>query len=318
MSGLLEEKDLKDLYFSEIAQYDLLTPEREIELATLISKGGKKGKEAREEMINSNLRLVVKIAKDFRHMGLDMSDLINEGNIGLMKAAEKFDVGRNVKFSTYSAYWIRQSIYRALSNKSRTIRLPVHVCSTNSKIIKFISEYKDKNSGRTPSVKQIAKATGSTERLVSDVINGGVTNISSLDQEMNAEEGGTETLGSIIEDRGVAPPSDDWQKIEDEEVLLKLVQKLTNRERYIICHRFGLGKNEPKTLEEIGDHFGVTRERIRQIQKVAMMKLKDYMMKYYRYKPDVPEDYVEGRRTVAKKKREERKRLKRIKLKEKK
>ena len=315
MSSYLEEKSSEDLYFNEISRYDLISSDREKELAKKIKKGGRTGKKALEELVNANLRLVVKIAGEFKGFGLDSGDLINEGNLGLMRAAEKYDGREGVKFSTYSAYWIRQSIYRALSNKSRTIRLPVHVCAANSKIIKFISKYQESNNGKKPSVKQIAKATNATERLVSDVINGGVTNVNSLDREIGTDDSGSkETLGNIIEDQNAESPDQIWKNVEDVSILLKLIQKLNNRERYIICNRYGIGTKTPKTLEEIGEHFGVTRERIRQVQKVAMMKLKNYMDKYYRYKPEV-EDHVEGRRFVARVKREEKAREKKKKVK---
>tara|TARA_R100000808_G_C2146471_1_gene154386 strand:+ start:1718 stop:2671 length:954 start_codon:yes stop_codon:yes gene_type:complete len=316
MSSYLEEKSSEDLYFNEISRYDLISSDREKELAKKIKKGGRTGKKALEELVNANLRLVVKIAGEFKGFGLDSGDLINEGNLGLMRAAEKYDGREGVKFSTYSAYWIRQSIYRALSNKSRTIRLPVHVCAANSKIIKFISKYQESNNGKKPSVKQIAKATNATERLVSDVINGGVTNVNSLDREIGTDDSGSkETLGNIIEDQNAESPDQIWKNVEDVSILLKLIQKLNNRERYIICNRYGIGTKTPKTLEEIGEHFGVTRERIRQVQKVAMMKLKNYMDKYYRYKPEVEDHYVEGRRFVARVKREEKAREKKKKVK---
>jgi RNA polymerase primary sigma factor len=311
MSSYLEEKSSEDLYFNEISKYDLISSDREKELAKKIQKGGKNGTKALQELVNANLRLVVKIAGEFKGFGLDSGDLINEGNLGLMKAAEKYDGREGVKFSTYSAYWIRQSIYRALSNKSRTIRLPVHVCAANSKIVKFISDYQERNGGERPSIKEISKATDATERLVSDVVNGGVTNLNSLDREVGTDDGGSkETLGSIVEDEGSLPPDQIWKSEEDVNILLKLIQKLNNRERYIICNRFGIGTKSPKTLEQIGEHFGVTRERIRQVQKVAMMKLKNYMDKYYRYKPEVEDHYTEGRRFVAKVKREEKAREK--------
>jgi len=316
MSSYLEEKSSEDLYFNEISKYDLISSDREKELAKKIQKGGKTGTKALQELVNANLRLVVKIAGEFKGFGLDSGDLINEGNLGLMKAAEKYDGREGVKFSTYSAYWIRQSIYRALSNKSRVIRLPVHVCAANSKIIKFISKYQESNNGKKPSLKQIAKATNATERLVSDVVNGGVTNVNSLDREIGTDDSGSkETLGNIVEDQNTESPDQIWKSEEDISILLKLIQKLNNRERYIICNRFGIGTKSSKTLEEIGDHFGVTRERIRQVQKVAMMKLKNYMDKYYRYKPEVEGHFTEGRRFVAKVKREEKAREKKKKIK---
>ena len=147
-------------------------------------------------------------------------------------------------------------------------------------------------------------------------MNGGVTNINSLDREIGIDDSGSkETLGNIIEDQSAESPDQIWKSVEDISILLKLIQKLNNRERYIICNRFGIGTKTPKTLEEIGEHFGVTRERIRQVQKVAMMKLKNYMNKYYRYKPEVEDHYVEGRRFVARVKREEKAREKKKKVK---
>lgn len=305
MGNYITNGDSRDLYYSEIAQYSLLTTEEEVELAALIREGGKKGEEARFKLINSNLRLVVKISKEFENMGLDVQDLINEGNMGLMKAASRFEPEKGAKFSTYAGYWIRQGIYRALSNKSRTIRLPVHVAGINTKVNNFIQSYREDNPGQMPTIKEIANRVGATERLINDIINGGVTNLLSLDKEVGNQDGTKESFGSIVEDAKMPEPSEINIKEESVEVLKKLIQKLNNRERYIICNRYGLGNKKSKTLDEIGEYFGLTRERIRQIQQVAMMKLQDYMVKYYRQKPEVTRDFIDGRRTIAKRKRAE-------------
>lgn len=305
MGDYFSNSNSRDLYYHEIAQYDLLSPEEEVELAGIIKKGGEEGEEARFKLINSNLRLVVKIAKEFENMGLDIQDLINEGNMGLMKASSRFEPEKGAKFSTYAGYWIRQGIYRALSNKSRVIRLPVHAAGVNTKINNFIQSYKEHNGDKIPSIKTIAEKVGATEKLVNDIVNGGVTNMLSLDKEVGNEDGSKESFGAIVEDAVAHSPSDANIKSEDMEVLKKLIQKLNNRERYIIYNRFGLGTKNPKTLDEIGEYFGLTRERIRQIQQVALMKLEDYMIKYYRQKPEVTNDFIEGRRTIAKRKRAE-------------
>ncbi len=264
---MLSDNDTMKLYMQNIGQYPLVTPEEEIELAAKISEGDK---EARTKLIRSNLRLVVKIAHDFKGLGLPLLDLISEGNIGLMRAVEKFDPAKGAKLSSYAAWWIKQSMRRALANQARTIRIPVQsaskICKIQAAKVKLSEQL-----GREPTDKEIADEVNLTERTVTGLRLGKTTTISLHDPIQHGEDG--EFREIIPDDKSTAPD----EMVQDEETLshmLQLTQKLDVRERRILELRFGLNGERPKTLEEVSQTIGRTRERVRQIQNQALDKLK--------------------------------------------
>jgi len=270
----------------------LLTKEEEIECGYWIqrylaerskrscnSHTRKRGIESREKLIISNLKLVQKIAHNYKNSGLDVEDLISEGNIGLIKAVEKFDPTNGSRFSTYATYWIRQAITRALSNQSRVIRLPSHAVEKQSKIVKFINEFKSNNEFE-PSIEEICEATGASEKLAKILLESGVTNITSLDLEID-DEGGS-TLKDIISDDSQNAPDINAESNENLKNLENFINKLSRREKYILIYRYGLDNKDSETLEKLGARYGLSRERIRQLQLLAGRKLKSMTEKHYR------------------------------------
>ena len=271
------ERSIVDIYYDEAAKVDLLTGEEEKSLALQMRKGTKKKREeAREHLIRANLRLVIKISKSYYNYGLDVLDLVNEGNIGLMKAVDKFDVKKGAKFSTYACIWIKQTIRRALSNKSKTIRIPVHLYQNHSKILKWIDEYNIKHD-KEPTSRRIAKEFGLKPSKIEEILAYRYS-YGSMDAKLGDEENST-TFGETIEDTLMKSPSQKAEKINNIKALNKLLNKLTLREKYIIQHRFGLGLLDAETLEKIGKKYKLTRERIRQIEAIAMDKLRIWMEK---------------------------------------
>jgi RNA polymerase primary sigma factor len=264
---MVAENDTMKLYMQSIAQFPLISPEDEEALAERIAKGDS---EAREMLIRGNLRLVVKIAHDFKGLGLPLLDLISEGNIGLMRAVEKFDPSKGAKLSSYAAWWIKQSMRRALANQARTIRIPVQSASKIGKIqnAKVLLTQK---LGREPTDKEIANEVKLTERTVVGLRQGKTSTISIFDPIQNGADG---EFKDIIPDEKTFAPSD---IVQDEETLvhmMELCQHLEERERVILNLRFGLQGNKPKTLEEVSRSIGRTRERVRQIQNQALDKLR--------------------------------------------
>ncbi|GAA5481344.1 sigma-70 family RNA polymerase sigma factor [Haloferula sargassicola] len=255
------------LYLREISKTPLLTPEEEVELAARIKKGDKK---ARTHMINANLRLVVKIAQDYSGYGLPLSDLISEGNIGLMKAVERFDPKKGGKLSTYAAWWIKQSIKRALANQSKTIRLPVHMVDKIAKM-RRISTMLAEVLGREPTDEELAEEIGLPRRKLA-MLKQASQRPTSLDAPVN--EGEATQYGEIIGDERAENPLDALTDKNLHGELDDLLAILDQRERRIIDERFGLNGKKPMTLEEVGREFGVTRERIRQLQNVALTKMR--------------------------------------------
>jgi RNA polymerase primary sigma factor len=250
-----------------IGQYPLVTPHEEVELAARIKQGDK---DARAKLIRSNLRLVVKIAHDFKGLGLPLLDLISEGNIGLMRAVEKFDPSKGAKLSSYAAWWIKQSMRRALANQARTIRIPVQSASKISKIQAARTRLTEKL-GRDPTDKEIAKEVNLTERTVTGLRLGKTTTISLHDPIQHGEDG---EFRDIIPDEKTTSPD---EIVQDEETLrhmLRLIDHLDERERTILNLRFGLNGERPRTLEEVSQTIGRTRERVRQIQNQALEKLR--------------------------------------------
>ena len=293
-----EQGSILSLYINEVGDHDLLTKAEEKELAAKIKRGGRGTRAAKEKLAQSNLKLVIKIAKDFRNYGLDFEDLISEGNIGLLKAVDKFDPSKGAKFSTYASFWIKQCIYRALSNQSRVIRLPVHVGATHSKILKFINKYKEKNQGEQPSMDEICKAVKCTKQTATSILESGVTNVTSIDAKISQDGEGEQTLESVIEDKKNDRPDDAALIADNIDVIHKFLAKLSNRERFILYRRFGLGTMDKETLEKIGDKLSLTRERIRQVETIALRKLKFMLSNYYMTHPFVKKDYYKSRRKI--------------------
>lgn len=260
------------LYLREISKVPLLTPEEEVKLAAQIKRGNKK---AREKMIKANLRLVVKIAHDFGNYGLPLLDLISEGNIGLMKAVERFDPKKGGKLSTYASWWIKQSIKRALANQSKTIRLPVHLVDKIGKI-RRVSAQMTEELGREPADEELAEELGLSVAKVAHLKSVGVRP-ASLDARINADD---ETpFGDLVSDERAEDP---FAALRDKDLrgeVGDLLDALDMRERMIIAFRFGLGGGRERTLEEVGTKFGVTRERIRQLQNIALQKMRKALRK---------------------------------------
>ena len=260
------------LYLREIGQVKLLTPQEEIELAARIKKGDKR---AREQMIKANLRLVVKIARDYEGIGLPLLDLISEGNIGLMKAVERFDPAKGGKLSTYGSWWIKQSIKRALANQSKTIRLPVHLVDKISKMRRTSMRLQEEL-GREPTDDELGEELGISASRVAQMRMAAIRP-ASLDAPIGDED--SNNFAEVVQDESADTP---YQHLEDKTVtkmLQEMVKTLDNREATILRARFGLDGGPQKTLEEVGLKFGVTRERVRQIQNIALKKLRKMIEK---------------------------------------
>lgn len=263
--------DPLNLYMREISRYALLTAGQEVKLSRRIAKGDDA---ARQQMINANLRLVVKIARRYCKRGLPISDLIEEGNIGLMRAVDKFDDAHGCRFSTYATWWIRQSVERAIMNQSRTIRLPVHVGKEFNAMMRTINMLRTQL-GREAEVHEIAEYMGKTEQRVQD-LKGANSRMESADQLLHSE--GDFTLYDVTEDEHAEVPSDHLETNVRHDLIRSWLSHLTAKEREVVCLRFGLDSNEdPWTLEAIGNHLSVTRERIRQIQVGALQKLRHFI-----------------------------------------
>lgn len=260
------------IYLREIGQIPLLTPQDEIDLAAKIKKGDK---EARSKMIRSNLRLVVKIAHDYSNLGLPLLDLISEGNIGLMKAVERFDPAKGGKLSTYAAWWIKQSIKRALANQSKTIRLPVHLVDKISKMRRVALQMSEEL-GREPTDDELAEEIGMSSAKVSQLKTVSIRP-ASLDAPISDDD--STEFGEIVGDEEAQTPFEMLRDRDLRDEVGDLIAVLDEREKKIIFSRFGLDGGKPKTLEEVGKKFGVTRERIRQLQNIALMKLRRALQK---------------------------------------
>src|SRR6202162_3688759 len=260
------------IYLREIMQTPLLTAQQEIELAARVKKGDQK---ARAWMIKANLRLVVKIAHDYSNLGLPLLDLISEGNIGLMKAVERFDPAKGGKVSTYGAWWIKQSIKRALANQSKTIRRPVHLIDKIYKLYRA-SLTMTEELGREPTDEELAEEIGISSGKVSRLKTVSIRP-ASLDAPMSDDD--STAFGEIVGDEEAQTPFELFRDKNMRDELSELLDVLDDRERKIILMRFGLDDGKPKTLEEVGKKFGVTRERIRQLQNIALATLRRALAK---------------------------------------
>jgi len=255
------------MYLKEIGQINLLTPEEEIELAQRIEKGDR---QAKKKLIQSNLRLVVSIAKKYINRGLSLLDLIQEGNQGLIRAVEKYDWRRGFKFSTYATWWVRQAITRAIADQARTIRIPVHMVETINKIIRTQRQLTQKL-GREPTPEEIGKELGITGDKVREIFRL-AQDTTSLEKPVGDDE--DSLLGDFIQDQTQPSPYEAASQELLKESVQDVLKTLSPREAQVVIMRFGLDGSAPKTLEEVGRFFGVTRERIRQIEAKALRKIR--------------------------------------------
>ena len=267
---VLDGVNLEDpvrMYLKEIGKVQLLSAEEEIELAKRMEDGDDL---ARARLAEANLRLVVSIAKKYLGRGLLFLDLIQEGNLGLIKAVEKFDYKKGYKFSTYATWWIRQAITRAIADQARTIRIPVHMVETINKVMR-ISRQMTQELGREPSAEEIAVEMNISEEKVRDILKVAQEPVS-LESPVGEEE--DSHLGDFIQDDNIMAPADAATLMLLKEQLEEAMSALTPREQEVLKMRFGLNEAQPLTLEQVGKHFNVTRERIRQIESKALRKLK--------------------------------------------
>ena len=304
-----DEEDLVRLYLTDIGQYPLLTKDDEVRLAQQIERGvearagieenkkgttpakkrelrraARDGEEAERTFVQSNLRLVVSIAKKYQASGLPLLDLIQEGNLGLMHAVEKFDWRKGFKFSTYATWWIRQAITRAIADQARTIRIPVHMVETINKLLRT-QRRMTQELNREPTIEELASELEMEPDKVEYVIKI-KQDITSLDAGVGRDDGEDDTvLGDFIEDEDAASPEDSAANQLLKEQVQSILDVLTEREQKILKMRFGLDNGKSHTLEEVGQEFSVTRERIRQIEAKALAKLRKHKdaKKLYEY-----------------------------------
>lgn len=255
------------MYLKEIGKIKLLTPEEELETAKRMAEGDE---EARKRMSEANLRLVVSIAKRYVGRGMQLLDLIQEGNLGLMKAVEKFDYTKGYKFSTYATWWIRQSITRAIADQARTIRIPVHMVETINRVLRT-SHSMVQTLGREPTTEEVAKELHMDVPKVEEIMKIAQEPVS-LETPVGEEE--DSHLGDFIQDDDASQPSEEASYTLLREQLEDVLATLTSREQQVLRMRFGLQDGKPHTLEEVGKEFDVTRERIRQIESKALRKLR--------------------------------------------
>lgn len=285
-SSSLEEKDIPvpsfsgDLlvsYISSVRRYPLLTQEDEVRLGRLVKQGDVK---ARNSMITSNLRLVIKVARDYRTRGVPMLDLIEEGNLGLIHAVNKFDPERGFRFSTYATWWIRQGIEHAVMNQSRLVRLPFHVIKDLNQVLKVKKQLQEKAHGQAVAVKDIAKELNIDEDKVRSmlVVAEGISisdlNVKNKDSEKNV------SLLDLLADEKTPTLEEQFGNTEIEKLLRSWIDSLNERQKIIVIHRFGINDNDIKTLEEIGEMLHLTRERVRQLQKTLLISLKKFLKNY--------------------------------------
>ena len=261
-----------DRYLTEIAREPMLTPDEEATLAHTIHQGGPAGERARDRLVSANLRFVVSVAKQYQHQGISLTDLINEGNVGLVKAAEKFDETRGFKFISYAVWWIRQSIMEALAVKSRIVRVPLNQVGIAGKVNRATEQFLQEH-GRVPSTHELATMTGIDEDLVISAFeaNGRST---SIDAPISEDD--DNSLADTLSSDDADSRSDSSLDRESMNLFINdlLKEVLNDRERRIITESFGIGRME-KSLEEIADEMGMTRERIRQVKEKALRKIRN-------------------------------------------
>ena len=263
------DRDLVKMYLNEIGRFDRLTDEEEVELALKAKEGSK---EARTQLINANLRLVVSIAKKYIGRGLSFLDLIQEGNMGLIKATEKFDYTKGYKFSTYATCWIQQSITRAIADKARIIRLPIHLIESINKIKKATLDLTTEL-GRIPVKQEIADKLGISVSKLTSIIKSTQSTIS-IDTPTGQKDDANKIIDYIVDESTLAPESLVSQENLSDDIK-EMLDQLSQKERDVVIMRFGLDSDgQKKTLDEIGTFYGVSRERIRQIENRAISKLK--------------------------------------------
>lgn len=270
-----------DKYLVEIGRAPMVSIEEEIELAQAIKKGGRAGERAKNKLVEANLRFVVSVAKQYQYQGLTLTDLIDEGNIGLIKAAERFDETRGFKFISYAVWWIRQSILQAIAEQSRIVRLPLNQVGSLNKVNHEINKFEQENL-RRPSVEEIADRTGVDEEKISQSIAASGHHVS-IDAPF-----GDDDDNAMVDVMSSGDDSRTDKQVDHESMAMELKQVLgqvlKERERQIVCACFGIGEPE-KGLEEIGDKMGLTRERVRQIREKSISKLREsgyvkILMKY--------------------------------------
>ena len=270
-----------DKYLVEIGRAPMVSIEEEIELAQAIKKGGRAGERAKNKLVEANLRFVVSVAKQYQHQGLTLTDLIDEGNIGLIKAAERFDETRGFKFISYAVWWIRQSILQAIAEQSRIVRLPLNQVGSLNKVNHEINKFEQENL-RRPSVEEIADRTGVDEEKISQSMAASGHHVS-IDAPF-----GNDDDNAMVDVMSSGDDSRTDKQVDHESMAMELKQVLgqvlKERERQIVCACFGIGEPE-KGLEEIGDKMGLTRERVRQIREKSISKLREsgyvkILMKY--------------------------------------
>ena len=262
------------IYLKQIEKIPLLTPQEEVELAKAINSKTRASGRARHKMIRSNLRLVISIAKRYTNLGLSFSDLVEEGNIGLMRAVDKFNYKKGYRFSTYASWWIKQAIMRALSNQGKTIRIPVYMFDIVSKWRK-VRDALTQKLDRVPTRNEIAKIMKVPAAKIKDI-----ENIANRPSSLNAPLSidGSAELIDLIQDENYDRPIQNTEEIFKTERIDKLLDCVDDREKKVIILRFGLRGQEPHTLEETAKQFGITRERVRQIEAIAIRKIKAQLL----------------------------------------